>query len=80
MSGQTVALSWRLPMLSPAAIRLSPGDRLVAGREQPRLDRLGPAESFTATGVPPGRYYVRLHTVNHTGESPASSEIVIDVP
>jgi hypothetical protein len=41
---------------------------------------IGPATTFTATGVPPGRYFVRLHTVNYTGESPASSEIVVDVP
>ncbi len=80
VTGPTVALSWRLPTLSPAAT----GYRLAIGSAPGATNlgsiALGPAESFTATGVPPGRYHVRLHTGNDTGESAASSEIVIDVP
>ena len=79
VTGQSVTITWRLPEHSPAAT----GYRLAIGSSPGASNLgtivLGPAESFTATGVPSGRYYVRLHTVNHTGESPASSEIVVDV-
>jgi hypothetical protein len=75
-----VALSWTLPIRSPAAT----GYRLAVGSAHGASDlgsiALGSAESFTASGVPSGRYYVRLHAVNHTGESVASPEVVIDVP
>jgi hypothetical protein len=80
VSGQSVALSWRLPALSPAAT----GYRLAIGTTPGATDlgsiALGPAESFTAAAVPSGRYYVRVHTVNATGTSGPSAEIVVDVP
>ncbi len=80
VTGRTVALSWQLPSPSAAAT----GYRLAIGTRTAAVDlgsiRLGPGETFTATGVPPGRYFVRLHGVNATGEGPPSAELVIDVP
>jgi hypothetical protein len=80
VSGPSVALSWRLPPLSPAAT----GYRLAIGTAPGATDlgsiALGPAESFTAAAVPRGRYYVRVHSVNVTGTSGPSAEIVVDVP
>ena len=80
VSSRSVALSWRLPALSPAAT----GYRLAIGTAPGATDlgsiALGPAESFTAAAVPSGRYYVRVHTVNATGTSGPSAEIVVDVP
>jgi hypothetical protein len=77
---RSITLSWQLPTLSPAASAY----RLAIGSQPGASDlgsiTLGASQSFTATGVPPGRYFVRLHTVNHTGESDASSEVVVDVP
>lgn len=80
VTGQTVALSWKRPSPSAAATgyRLAIGSR--AGATDLGSIRLGPAEAFTAAGVPPGRYFVRLYSVNHTGEGPASAELVVDVP
>jgi hypothetical protein len=80
VSSGSVTLSWSLPAQSAAATQY----RLAIGRSAGTSDlgsvTLGPAESFTATGVPPGRYFVRVHTVNYTGESDASNEVVVDVP
>jgi hypothetical protein len=80
VTGQSVSLSWQLPARSPAAT----GSRLAIGSTPGSTSLgsipLGAATTFTATGVPSGRYFVRLHTVNYTGESPASSEVVVDVP
>lgn len=80
VAGSSVALTWNLPLHSPAAT----GYRLAIGSRTGDTDlgsvRLGPGETFIAAGVPSGRYFVRLHGVNHTGEGPASAELVVDVP
>jgi len=36
--------------------------------------------SLTVPGVPPGRYYVRIRSVNGTGVGAPSNEAVVDVP
>ena len=36
--------------------------------------------SLTVPDVPPGRYYVRIRSLNGTGVSPPSNEVVVDVP
>ena len=41
---------------------------------------LGPTPSFAASGVPPGRYYVRMRALNGNGASTPSNEIVVNVP
>lgn len=75
-----VSLSWVLPPESTAATTY----RLEAGT-QPGLANLvvadvGPAPSFFASGVPPGRYHVRIRAVNANGVSRPSNEVVVDVP
>ena len=38
------------------------------------------ATSLTVPGVPSGRYYVRVRSVNGTGLGAPSNEVVVDVP
>ena len=43
--------------------------------------RLGPGETFTAAGVPPGRYFVRLHAREPHRRGPGRRpKLVVDVP
>lgn len=41
---------------------------------------IGLQTSFSASGVPPGTYYVRVRAANYTGLSAASDEIIVTVP
>jgi len=41
---------------------------------------VGLQTSFGATGVPPGRYYVRARAGNSAGLGAPSSEVVVQVP
>jgi hypothetical protein len=78
--GNAVSLSWTLPVESTAVT----GYRLEAGSQTGLADiltsALGPAPSFGAAGVPPGRYYVRMRALNGNGMSPPSNEVVVNVP
>ncbi len=78
--GNAVALSWTLPVESTAVT----GYRLEAGSQPGLADvlttALGPTPSFAASGVPPGRYYVRMRALNGNGASTPSNEIVVNVP
>lgn len=80
VAGTSVSLSWSLPAESTAVT----GYRLEAGSQPGLADiltaPLGPAPAFAASGVPPGRYYVRVRAVNANGVSVPSNAIVIDVP
>ena len=80
VAGTSVSLSWSLPAESTAVT----GYRLEAGSQPGLADiltaPLGPAPAFAASGVPPGRYYVRVRAVNENGVSVPSNAIVIDVP
>jgi hypothetical protein len=77
----SVVLSWS-PGGSPAAVTRyileagsAPGLSDIIGG----LD-LGLQTSFGATGVPPGRYYVRVRAGNYTGLGAPSNEVVVLVP
>ena len=80
INGQQVTLSWALPAHSPAAL----GYVIQAGSRSGASD-LGMIEvgagvtSFTAGGVPPGRYFVRVTAANVTGPSLPSPEMIVDV-
>ena len=50
------------------------------GQTVARLAVAAGATSLTVPGVPPGRYYVRVKSVNGTGLGAPSNEVVIDVP
>lgn len=80
VSNRAVTLTWQLPAHSPAATGYRLAIGTAAGATNLGSTALGPAETVTATGVPPGRYYVRLHSVNYTGESGPSAELVVAVP
>ena len=45
-----------------------------------RLGVAAGATSLTVPGVPPGRYYVRIRSVNGTGVGGPSNEVLVDVP
>lgn len=75
----TVTLAWAVPDHStlPTAYVVSAGAQSGASD---LVLRLGPNATFSASGVPPGRYYVRVRAANSNGFSPPSNEIVVDVP
>ena len=80
VTDKTVSLSWTLPEESTATT----GYRLEAGTG-PGLTNIvtadaGMAPAFAASGVPPGRYYVRIRALNGNGVSAPSNEVVVDVP
>ena len=52
----------------------SPGETAV------RLPVDAGATSLTIPGVPPGRYYVRVRSVNGTGLGTPSNEVLVEVP
>ena len=52
----------------------SPGETVV------RLPVDAGATSLSVPGVPPGRYYVRVRSVNGTGLGAPSNEVLVDVP
>lgn len=81
VTGRRVHLSWA-PGGPPAAVRRyvlevgsAPGRADLIGR----LD-LGAQTSWTADGVPPGVYHVRVRAWNVTGLSSPSHEVVVQVP
>jgi hypothetical protein len=53
---------------------VSPGETVV------RLPVDTGATSLTIPGVPRGRYYVRVRSVNGTGLGAPSNEVIVDVP
>lgn len=81
VSNSEVTLSWRPAPNSRAATDYV----LEAGSAPSSFEllsrRLGSnATTFVASGVPPGRYYVRLRAVNATGISEPSAVVDVQVP
>lgn len=77
----SATLSWSASPSTTATTRYvlevgsAPGlNDIIAG-----LD-VGLQTSFGASGVPPGRYYVRVRAGNYTGLSAPSNEVVVQVP
>lgn len=80
VTGANVALSWTAGPLEGAVSRhvldvgSAPGlDDIISSFD------LGLQTSFAASGVPPGRYYVRVRAANHAGVSAPSNEVVVVV-
>lgn len=78
VSGSTVTLSWLEPYLGGEATSfiveagLSPGATFAqAPTGAPR---------YVAAGVGPGRYFVRVRSVNAYGVGPASDELIVTLP
>ena len=81
VAGTSVALTW-LQGGPPSAITrylLDVGSAPGLSDIISSLD-VGLQASFGASGVPPGRYYVRVRAGNFTGLSAPSNEVVVQVP
>ncbi|MBP7777062.1 MAG: hypothetical protein KA371_08045 [Acidobacteria bacterium] len=81
VTGRAVTLSWNANG-PPAAITrhvLDAGSAPGLSDIFSGLD-VGPQTSFSASGVPPGTYYVRVRAGNFTGLSSPSNEVVVQVP
>jgi hypothetical protein len=81
VTGGSVSFGWAGAAAPPTTARFvleagsGPGlSDIVAG-----LD-LGLQTSFAASGVPPGRYYVRVRAGNYAGLGAPSNEVVVQVP
>ena len=77
----SATLSWSASPSTTATTRYvleagsAPGlNDIIAG-----LD-LGPQTSLAASGVPPGRYHVRVRAGNYTGLSAPSNDVLVQVP
>jgi predicted phage tail protein len=78
VNGSTVVLAWQ-----PAAGVVS--GYIIEGGSAPGLANLavlpiGPVSAYTAGGVPPGTYFVRVRASNAGGPGPPSNEVAIVVP
>ncbi len=81
VAGPTVTLSWT------TTLGACDGDRRRSSRsDSPPVRRwcgyrsIAGATSLTVPGVPPGRYYVRVRSVNGTGLGTPSNEVLVEVP
>lgn len=79
--GSAVTFTWASGVSNATVLRhvveagSAPGlNDIVSGLE------VGPQTSLAASGVPPGRYYVRVRAGNVTGLSAPSSDVVVQVP
>ncbi len=79
VTASTVVLEWNAPGTGPVPLFY----RLEAG-SQPGLTDLATvntgALTYTATGVPPGTYFVRARSGNAAGYGPATPEVTVVVP
>jgi hypothetical protein len=80
VDGRLVTLSWTIDASRSIAteqvveVGFSPGETVA------RLPVDAGATSLTVPGVPPGRYYVRIRSINGTGVGAGSNEVLVDVP
>jgi hypothetical protein len=81
VNGAQVSLAWSVGG-APAAVNryvLEVGSAPGLSDIFTGLD-VGLQTSFGASGVPPGRYYVRVRAGNYTGLGAPSNEVVVTVP
>jgi hypothetical protein len=76
-SSGTVVLSWLPPPGSVTGYVVEAGS--APGRSDLASALIGPGVSATFSGVPPGKYYVRLRGINAQGRGVASNEILVVV-
>lgn len=81
VAGGAVTLTWSAPVRAAAVSRyvLEVGSASGLSDIFTGLD-VSLETSFAASGVPPGRYYVRVRAGNYTGLSAPSNEVVVQVP
>ncbi len=78
--GTRVDLTWSLPRHSPDATRYVLEVGTAPGLNDVGTLALGPGQTLSIPGVPPGRYVVRLRAANATGVGAASNEVVVTMP
>jgi hypothetical protein len=76
-NGGTVALAWSAASGSPSSYVVEAGS--AAGLANLANSNLGLITSFTATGVGPGVYYVRVRAQNACGTGSPSNEVIVTV-
>ena len=80
VGGGLVTLSWAIDTSRSIAtgqvveVGFAPGQTLV------RLPVATDAASLAVAGAPPGRYYVRIRSMNGTGLGAPSNEVLVEVP
>jgi hypothetical protein len=80
VTGNSVLLTWVVPSAGcpPTSYRIEAGSAPGLSNLAV-LDTGTTATSFSANGVPPGSYYVRVRGTNSAGAGPASNEVVLTV-
>lgn len=80
VTGSSVSLAWSPPVSGgdPAGYMLFAGS--APGLGNLAAIAIGNTPAFATSGVPPGRYYVRVIATNAAGSSGPSNEVTVDVP
>src|SRR5205085_2432356 len=78
VTGSTVTLSWAAASGAPTSYVIEAGSS-IALSDLLLSDTGSQATSFTATGVAPGTYFVRLRAHNGCGKSLTSNEVEVVV-
>ena len=80
VDGGLVTLTWATDASRSIATEQVVEVGFVPGQTQVRLPVAADASSLAVAGAPPGRYYVRIRSVNGTGIGIPSNEVIVDVP
>jgi hypothetical protein len=80
VSGSTVGLTWLAPTTggAPEGYAIQVGS--ASGLANLGTFAVGPTTAFSASGIPPGTFFVRVFAVNTAGPSSASNEVTVVVP
>jgi hypothetical protein len=77
----TITLAWSAASIGPAPTSFVFQAGSASGlSDVANVDTESPLSTLTATGVPPGRYFVRILARNVSGTSAPSRELVVTVP
>ena len=80
VESRVVTLTWAIDASHSMATEQVVEVGFAPGQTVVRLPVAAGATSLTVPGVPPGRYYVRIRSVNGTGLGAPSNEVMVDVP
>jgi hypothetical protein len=80
VAGATVTLSWATAAGGAIATGHVVEAGFTSGQTVVRLPVSAGATSLLVPGVPPGRYFVRVRSVNGTGLGAPSNEVLVNVP
>jgi hypothetical protein len=80
VSQRVATLTWTIAASRSIATRQVVEAGFTPGATDVRLPVAAGTTSLTVPAVPPGRYYVRVRSVNGTGLGAPSNEVLVDVP